>query len=85
MLEAGEITQWRKYPNRFFVTGVEKARIVWHEDKEEFNYNHLQGVKGEQYAKFRDTYNHIHALHRPEREQTPTTNGMQNPGLDRAE
>jgi len=27
-LDAGQITQWRKYPNRFFVVGVEHARIV---------------------------------------------------------
>ncbi|WP_054599958.1 hypothetical protein [Neisseria sp. 74A18] len=82
MLEAGEITQWRKYPNRFFVPGVEKARIVWHEDKQEFGYSHLQGVKGEQYAKFRDTYNHIRALHKQEREKTLKTNSMENPAQD---
>lgn len=79
MLEAGEITQWRKYPNRFFVPGVEKARIVWHEDKQEFGYSHLQGVKGEQYAKFRDTYNHIRALHKQESEKTLKTNSVENP------
>ena len=69
MLEAGEITQWRKYPNRFFVPGVEKARIIWYEKDQEFGYSHLEGVKGEQFAKFRDTYNHIRALHRQERQK----------------
>ncbi|UOO76513.1 hypothetical protein LVJ85_10955 [Neisseria sp. Dent CA1/247] len=82
MLEAGEITQWRKYPNRFFVPGVEKARIVWHEDKQEFGYSHLQGVKGGQYAKFRDTYNHIRALHKQEREKTLKINNVENPVQD---
>ena len=68
MIESGEITQWRKFPNRFFVSGVEKARIIWDKDKQQFGYAYLQGVKGEQFAKFRDTYNHILALHRQERE-----------------
>ena len=67
MIESGEITQWRKFPNRFFVSGVEKARIIWDKDKQQFGYAYLQGVKGEQFTKFRDTYNHILALHRQER------------------
>jgi hypothetical protein len=29
LLESGELIQWRKYPNIFFVKGVEKARIIW--------------------------------------------------------
>ena len=29
LVEAGELTQWRKYPNRFFVPGVDKARFIW--------------------------------------------------------
>lgn len=75
MIESGEITQWRKFPNRFFVSGVEKARIIWDKDKQQFGYAYLQGVKGEQFAKFRDTYNHILALHRQEQERknTPET------------
>lgn len=75
MIESGEITQWRKFPNRFFVQGVEKARIIWDKDKQQFGYAYLQGVTGEQFAKFRDTYNHILALHRQEQERknTPET------------
>lgn len=45
MIESGEITQWRKFPNRFFVSGVEKARIIWDKDKQQFGYAYLQGVK----------------------------------------
>lgn len=26
---SNKITQWRKFPNRFFVVGVEKARLIW--------------------------------------------------------
>ena len=29
MLESGQLIQWRKHPNTFFVKGVDKARIVW--------------------------------------------------------
>jgi len=29
MLKSGELIQWRKHPNTFFVNGVDKARIVW--------------------------------------------------------
>ena len=41
MIESGEITQWRKFPNRFFVSGVEKARIIWDKDKQQFGYAYL--------------------------------------------
>ena len=26
---SNKITQWRKFPNRFFVVGVEKGRLIW--------------------------------------------------------
>jgi len=29
MLETGQLTQWRRHPNTFFVKGVDKARIVF--------------------------------------------------------
>jgi len=29
MLESGQLIQWRKHPNTFFVKGVDKARIVF--------------------------------------------------------
>ena len=29
MIESGQLIQWRKHPNTFFVNGVDKARIVW--------------------------------------------------------
>lgn len=33
MLESGQLIQWRKHPNTFFVDGVDKARIVWDDKK----------------------------------------------------
>lgn len=29
LINDGTLVQWRKYPNRFFVRGVDKARIIW--------------------------------------------------------
>lgn len=84
MIESGEITQWRKFPNRFFVSGVEKARIIWDKDKQQFGYAYLQGVKGEQFAKFRDTYNHILALH-PQEQERKTTPETEKPAPENRE
>ena len=33
LLEIGTLTQWRKHPNRFFVAGVDKARILYKDAK----------------------------------------------------
>ena len=32
-LESGEITQWRKFPNRFFVKNGGRGRIIWENNK----------------------------------------------------
>ena len=68
MIESGEITQWREFPNRFFVNGVDKARIIWHTDEQEFGYAYLNELPKEQFEKFRDIYNHICTLHKAEKE-----------------
>ncbi|MGM0582782.1 MAG: hypothetical protein ACQETL_19055 [Bacteroidota bacterium] len=33
LVEKGELVQWRKHPNTFFVKGVDKARICWDNKK----------------------------------------------------
>lgn len=33
LITDGTLVQWRKYPNRFFVRGVDKARIIWDDKK----------------------------------------------------
>lgn len=58
-IASGEITQWRKHPRMFFVTGVEKARITWDEEAKTIGYRYLADVKKEQYPIFRDVYNKI--------------------------
>ncbi len=58
LIDAGKITQWRKFPNRFFVVGVEKARLVWMEKKNQLAHQYLNQIPNqEQYTIFRDVYN----------------------------
>lgn len=38
-LESGRITQWRKFPNHFFVVGGGRGRIIWKNSK--LLYNHV--------------------------------------------
>src|SRR4028118_664047 len=35
LIDSGELIQWRKHPNTFFVPDVEKARIVWDTKKKQ--------------------------------------------------
>lgn len=58
-IEAGELTQWRKHPNRFFVPGVEKGRIIWDAEKRVLMHSYLSEVPKDQYPKFRDTFNKL--------------------------
>ena len=59
-LENGDITQWRKYPNTFFVKGVDKARIVWDEKKQELSYKYLGSITDPDQRKiFAKTFNEM--------------------------
>lgn len=49
-LDKGLITQWRKYPNRFFVVGGGRARIIYKDGK--LLYSHLDQVTQDERAKF---------------------------------
>ena len=51
LLDAGILTQWRRYPNRFFVKGVEKGRIVY-EDGKILAAHHKEIPNQEQYTIF---------------------------------
>jgi len=60
LLDSGELTQWRKYPNMFFVTGVEKARIIWDLKKKNVSYKYLSSITdAEQRKKFAQVYNFL--------------------------
>lgn len=58
-IEAGELTQWRKHPNRFFVPGVEGGRIIWDAKNRVLMHSYLSEVPEDQYPKFRDTFNKL--------------------------
>ncbi len=59
MVKAGDLVQWRKHPNRFFVPGVDRARIIWDEEKRVIAHQYLRDVPTDQYPKFRDAFNKL--------------------------
>ena len=63
LVEKGELTQWRKYPNIFFVSGVEKARIIWDNKKKVVAHKYVNLINTqEQRSKFAKTYNQLNAV-----------------------
>jgi len=57
LIDNGTLNQWRKHPNRFFVDGVEKGRIIWDLKKKTLLVSHHNSIPNqEQYAKFRDVF-----------------------------
>lgn len=55
LVKNGTLTQWRKYPNRFFVVGVDKARIIWDLKTKTLKYQYANRITDkEQYDKFRE-------------------------------
>lgn len=61
-IKTGELIQWRKYPNTFFVKGVDKARIVWDAKSKTVAYKFLSEIKvQEQRKKFAEIYNALYA------------------------
>ncbi|PAO09791.1 hypothetical protein CIW60_12550 [Enterobacter roggenkampii] len=58
-IDAGLITQWRKHPRFFFVTGVKHGRIVLNEEHGTIGYRYLNKVSKEEYPTFRDVFNKL--------------------------
>ena len=58
-IDAGLITQWRKHPRFFFVTGVKHGRIVLNEENGTIGYRYLNKVSKEEYPIFRDVFNKL--------------------------
>jgi len=63
LVEKGELNQWRKHPNTFFVPDVDKARIVWDNKRKvvAHRYAHLI-TEQEQRTKFVRLYNGLNAV-----------------------
>lgn len=61
LIDNGKITQWRKYPNIFFVVGVEKARIIWEAKKKQVAHKFTSSITDtEQRKLFSQTYNALY-------------------------
>ena len=60
LLDQGKITQWRKFPNRFFVVGVEKARLILLDDGR-VAHQYVESIpKGVgQFEIFKEVFNHL--------------------------
>ena len=58
-IDEGLITQWRKHPRFFFVTGVKHGRIVLNEENGTIGYRYLNKVSKEEYPTFRDVFNKL--------------------------
>jgi hypothetical protein len=57
MVEAGELNQWRKHPETFFVPGVDKGRIFWDAKNEVLRHRYLSEIPKDQFPKFKDAFN----------------------------
>ncbi len=63
LVASGVLIQWRKFPNTFFVEGVEKGRMMWDSKKKLlFNRYYADIPTPEQKAKFREVYNPLNAI-----------------------
>lgn len=58
-MDDGLITQWRKFPRFFFVTGVKHGRIVLDEKTGLIAHRYLSKVSKEEYPLFRDAFNSL--------------------------
>ena len=58
-IDDGLITQWRKFPRFFFVSGVSHARIVLDESSGVIAHRYLNKVSKDEYPIFRDVFNKL--------------------------
>lgn len=61
MVANGELIQWRKHPNRFFVPDVEKTRIVYEPKTRGLHIMYIEHAKKDQktWSKLAKTYNKL--------------------------
>lgn len=58
LVASGDLIQWRKHPNTFFVTGVDKGRIVWDDKKKVVAHRYYSQIPDKvQKAIFAKIYN----------------------------
>lgn len=60
LVKSGEVIQWRKHPDYFFVVGVDKARIHFIKETGSIAHRYLSAVVDkDQYKKFAAVYNSL--------------------------
>jgi len=63
LVEKGELNQWRKHPNTFFVPDVDKARIVWDNKRKVVAHRYAHLITEQvQRTKFVRLYNSLNAI-----------------------
>lgn len=61
LINEGTLIQWRKYPNMFFVEGIEKARIIWNAKQKRLGHKYFNLVIDiEQRKKFANIFNQLY-------------------------
>ena len=59
-IKHGRLRQWRKYPHIFFVSGIDKARIIFDLKTRKLAHKHANTISDrEQRLKFADVYNDL--------------------------
>lgn len=79
MVESGEINQWKRHPNTFFVPGVDKGRIAVDLKTGKITFRYVSEIPKEQYAKFRDTANKLLAESRKAEASEPAAKSADAP------
>ena len=60
LIKDGILRQWGKYPNIFFVDGVEKARLIYDFKKKQIMHKYTRLIQDkEQYKKFAQIFNSL--------------------------
>lgn len=63
LIESGDLIQWRKHPNTFFVKGVDKARIVWDPKRRVVAHKYTGAITDkEQWRTFARIYNELNKV-----------------------
>lgn len=61
LIDNGTLKQWGKYPHIMFVDGVDKARIIWDDNKKQVLHKFVNTLTDkEQRKKFAQVYNSLH-------------------------
>jgi len=59
LLENGILTQWRKFPNRFFVKDGGRGRIVWEQKTKKLLCSHVPEIGTNERKNFADCFNQL--------------------------